>query len=230
MNREALAQNLRLSFPPELAAELLEQLDLEEPNTGAAEGAQARGVATLWAGDRLYQRTATGQIEGLIQLIWDGTDRHGADQFRYEPHPTQPFSYVCANGRRITPQWMTTDGGSIPRPLHGIGAYSPWRYGPAFVIHDWLFVAHKHRLGIDDDYTLEGAADVMVEVMKTQMEHWMPGPRGRIPPLGKAEDVMWSMHKAVQSRIARKMWDAIAASDERSLARGRPGSRTADWA
>jgi hypothetical protein len=37
---------------------------------------------------------------------------------------------------------MYTDGGSIPPIASAFKGFSPWGYAPAYMIHDWLFIAH----------------------------------------------------------------------------------------
>ena len=37
---------------------------------------------------------------------------------------------------------MYTDGGSIPKIAQVFKGLSPWGYAPAYMIHDWVFIAH----------------------------------------------------------------------------------------
>ncbi len=70
---------------------------------------------------------------------------------------------------------MYTDGGSIPRPGQLFNGFSPWGYGPAYMVHDWLFVA-RHCL-TDDTPTPEEkriaamqfqeSAEIIAEAIKT---------------------------------------------------------------
>jgi hypothetical protein len=43
----------------------------------------------------------------------------------------------------IVPETMYTDGGSVPQILWGIPGLSPWALGPAYIIHDWIFLVHS---------------------------------------------------------------------------------------
>jgi hypothetical protein len=52
------------------------------------------------------------------------------------------FSFARANGETITPRNCFTDGGSIPRMVRVDAKMDPWGYGPAYILHDWLFDTH----------------------------------------------------------------------------------------
>jgi hypothetical protein len=70
---------------------------------------------------------------------------------------------------RITPVEMYTDGGSVPRVFWNIPGLSPWALGPAYVIHDYIFLVH--RCGLPDPevakLTFEDSALVLAEVGKS---------------------------------------------------------------
>jgi hypothetical protein len=112
-----------------------------------------------------YARTDQGELRGDLLVKWVEPDL-----FVFVPVATNPLTFVRADKTAIVPGPMYTDGGSIPRPLWALPAYSPWGYAPAFVVHDWLF-DRKH---CDDptyaSYTVTDAAWVMSEVMKTMIE------------------------------------------------------------
>jgi hypothetical protein len=94
---------------------------------------------------------------------------------------------------------MLTDGGSIPRPLWVVRNYSPWGYAPAFIIHDWLFaVKHCEYPGFEN-LTLDGAALIMSEVMKTMM---LDPKKGHVDKL-----TLYAMYEAVRSPFAQVVWD-----------------------
>jgi hypothetical protein len=92
---------------------------------------------------------------------------------------------------------MKTDGGSIPRIFRASSQYSPWRFTPAFMIHDWMF--HMKHCGDPEGQndTVKTAADVMAECVKTQMEQ---DPKVRNPLTLLLMDI------AVRN-FAGKLWD-----------------------
>lgn len=77
------------------------------------------------------------------------------------------LAFVRANGDRIEPGPMFTDGGSIPRVVWFESSLSPWAYGPAFLIHDWEFdLKHCKR----NERSFEEVRDTMMEAIKTLIE------------------------------------------------------------
>lgn len=140
-----------------------------------------------------YDATATGRVGGKYELVWTGPER-----FAFLPDRDDPFYFQRSDGTRITPGPMYTDGGSIPRPLWAVRNYSPWTYGPAFIIHDWLFVAHSCGYPEYEKYTMEESAAIMAECMKTLMEE------GKAP---KSVATLDLMHRAVNSRFASRVWN-----------------------
>ncbi|MFW2440396.1 MAG: hypothetical protein ACN4GR_13615 [Arenicellales bacterium] len=93
---------------------------------------------------------------------------------------------------------MYTDGGSIPRIFWSVPGYSPWGIAPAYIIHDWLFVAH--HCGIPDykSVTFTESSRFMGESIKTLME------TTRVP---KDESLFFNIVAAVKTPIARSLWD-----------------------
>ncbi|WP_415922749.1 DUF1353 domain-containing protein [Tateyamaria sp. SN6-1] len=81
----------------------------------------------------------------------------------------------------IRPEAFYTDGGSIPRIVQAFPGFAAWGYGPAYVIHDWVFVARKclntdRRAGTDTAsaemkkiaaLTFQDSADLLAEAIKT---------------------------------------------------------------
>ena len=86
-------------------------------------------------------REPVGTLKGTLQIEWVGADR-----FVYRPLESDPIRYSVA-GRMVEPGPMYTDGGSIPRIFWSQKGLSPWTYGPAYIVHDWLF--NEHRCGRD---------------------------------------------------------------------------------
>jgi hypothetical protein len=185
-------------FQPELAAEVARQVHVQQ----LASGADLESAATFGLADRFYGELALGRIEGLPIVMWNGMD-----SFIFRQDPVRTFRYVTGSGRTISPRVMETDGGSIPRVLRSLSKFSSWGYGPAFVIHDWLFVAKKCRFSPDDDLTLEEAGKIMAEIMKTMMEVGYHNYDNQMVKLDKAEDTLYVMYEAVISKFARQLWD-----------------------
>lgn len=193
-------------FSDALSAEI--QAKIERDATEAAPAARTRGgitpesAATLFLGDRLYKKLGQGKFSGRLALVWNGMD-----SFIFVPDPSFPFTYTTSGGRVIKPRVMETDGGSIPRILRGLKKFSSWGYAPAFIIHDWLFVAKKCQAAPDNDWEFAETAGVMAEAMKTLMEAGYQSYRGETFKLEKAEDTLYLMYQAVSSSIAQNLWD-----------------------
>jgi hypothetical protein len=142
-----------------------------------------------------YIHTKTGTLEGDLIVQW-----RKPDEFLFIPSVDHPLKFTRSrNGDVIQPDRMWTDGGSIPRPFWVFKNYSPWGYGPAFIIHDWLFHMQDCRLPGYDKYDLNTAATVMSEVMKTLIEDHEFNYGDKTS--------MYMMYKAVQTEPARKAWE-----------------------
>ncbi len=117
----------------------------------------------------LWKETQKGEIKGKLNLRWVGPDK-----FVFMPDKDDPFVFIRKkNGvevERIMPNLpFYTDGGSIPRAAHASKDFSPWNFGPAFIIHDWLFEMNHCALAGHEKYNHEIAAEIMAEVIKTQL-------------------------------------------------------------
>jgi hypothetical protein len=84
---------------------------------------------------RAYENSSTGKFEGAVDIRW-----LKPDLFLYVPNRTDPLRFTTAEGRVFEPKPMYTDGGSVPRLLWSVPGYSPWGMGPAYILHDWLFI------------------------------------------------------------------------------------------
>ena len=142
---------------------------------------------------RHYERTQSGQLNGKVIVEW-----RKPNLFAYKPDTMQPLIFVRASGNAIKPELMFTDGGSIPRAFWVLKNYSPWGYGPAFIVHDWLFHMQNCKLPGYEKYSVEEAATIMSEVMKTMMVS--PG-----FDYG-SKTTVYLMYKAVQTQPARDAW------------------------
>lgn len=144
--------------------------------------------------DLTWQQTSTGQLKGKLVIEWINQD-----EFLFIPDPAQPLVFTRASGEVIKPEAMYTDGGSIPVALRAVKSYSPWGYAPAFIVHDWLFSIKQCKLTGHDKLTLDDAANVLAEVLKTVMENPKYG--------GPNKLVHYSMYEAVRSSVAKDYWE-----------------------
>jgi len=156
-----------------------------------------------------YNNVIPGELNGKVRVEWMEPDR-----FLFTPNEDEPLTFVRHNGTEIRPGLMYTDGGSIPRPLWVLKNYSPWGFGPAFIVHDWLFVMQDCQLPGADQWTIEEVAMVMSEVMKSMMES---------PKFDYGnKSTVYLMYRAVQSKPAQIAW-----SDHDCEAP--PGPAADDW-
>jgi hypothetical protein len=105
-------------------------------------------------------------LSGTLLIQWNDESR-----FIYMPDPQNGLRFQTRDGREIKPSRMYTDGGSIPRVFWAVKGFSPWGYGPAYVLHDWLF--HQHRCGNDhppDRYSMEQANEMLDDAISLLME------------------------------------------------------------
>lgn len=134
-------------------------------------------VATLFpscASQAFYNRVdGAGMIRGRPRVDWVRPDK-----FVYLRQENGGFSFQRSNGEVITPGDIETDGGSIPRALWSKEGFSPWTYAPAYLVHDWLYEAHRRGEpgGVSESgeplyYTKDQADWIMVEIIKAQMEN-----------------------------------------------------------
>jgi hypothetical protein len=141
---------------------------------------------------RAYENSKMGRFEGVVEIRWLRPDR-----FLFVPNPADPLRFTTAGGQVLEPQPMYTDGGSIPRIFWSVPGYSPWGIGPAYIIHDWLFMAHHCNTSGYDQVHFEDSARIMGETIKTLME-------SQIVP--KNETVFFNVLEAVKSSIAERIW------------------------
>ena len=141
-----------------------------------------------------YQNASIGKFTGSLDVRWIKPDR-----FIYVPNNADPFRFVTGAKRAIVPAIMYTDGGSIPRLFWNVPGYSPWGYAPAYIIHDWLFVAHHCKDPGYSDVTFEQSATILAEGIKTLMED------GTAP---KDAVTFEAVYSAVGSPIAKQIWDS----------------------
>ena len=155
-----------------------------------------------------YDQIPTGELGGRLVVEW-----YQPDLFVYRPHPNDPLVFDSPTQGRLQPTTFATDGGTIPPPLRVFKHYSPWGYGPAFVVHDWIYA--QHHCGELRDIDFGESADVLSQIIKTMMESGRYGPAD--PSVAVTMDV------AVRSGIARHYWDN-GTCEEVPSARGFLGS------
>jgi hypothetical protein len=147
-----------------------------------------------------------GALKGIVLVEWTSEDlfvyRRTGNK---NPLAFQP-SFMAPSRKWIMPPDIVTDGGSIPRLLWSIPGLSPWGLGPAYVIHDYLFIVH--RCGWDappeiKQITFEQSAEVLAEVGKALIEH------GLIK-----DDLLDAIVWAVRTDYARGLWDTPLTGSE----------------
>ena len=149
-----------------------------------------------------YEQVGLGRLHGRVMVMWVGYD-----DFVYIPSPALPFAFETAiSGKPIQPGLMYTDGGSLPRIAQIFNGFSPWGFGPAYAIHDWIFFARHCRIDgkdgpwFDDvrNISLDDAAFILAEVIKTLIDY------GQVRNNAFAGNVI---SNAVDSTIAAAFWN-----------------------
>jgi hypothetical protein len=154
-----------------------------------------------------YSAVKEGKFYGKLNVRWIGEDN-----FIFYQNREQPFYFERHDGTKIVPNSIYTDGGSIPGFVRGLPGLSPWGVAPSFIIHDWLFEAHKRKLPGYEAYTLQDTAQIMSECTKTLMKS---RPKKKTEGAGdvseasvkKRKFAMYAMYVAVKSWVARGIWD-----------------------
>jgi hypothetical protein len=126
------------------------------------------------AANRFYAEVdGAGVISSRPCIEWKQPDK-----FVYVRGKNPDFSFKRTNGEVIKPGSIETDGGSIPRILWSQKDFSPWTYAPAYLVHDWMYEAHRRKVPAGTDangnaifYTKEQADWIMAEIIKAQMEN-----------------------------------------------------------
>jgi len=142
-------------------------------------------LAVTACGSVDFDAAPVGRFEGSALVVWvgPGDDTNSGDgEFVYVPRPGQELTFIRADGAPysagndiITPGAFYTDGGSVPRAVHWVQGFNAWAFGPAYIIHDWLFVVRK-CINAEDPWglqspivnmTFQESADIMAETIKT---------------------------------------------------------------
>ncbi|MBI4805306.1 MAG: hypothetical protein HY795_08735 [Desulfovibrio sp.] len=139
----------------------------------------------------LMPKVTHGSFNEKVHLRWLGPNRF---EF-FQPTGAPPFSFTRHTGENIIPGDMLTDGGSIPQLFQGIPGFSPWEYGPAFIIHDWEF--QQHDQGAPKSF--EEANLTLAEGIWTLMTQGIAR---------KDKVVLTAIWAAVSSPVGRHIWDS----------------------
>ena len=161
-------------------------------------------LATAACGPNVYREAEAGAFKGSLFVMWVGEDR-----FVFVPDPDNPLTFTRPDGRdfgTIRPAMMYTDGGSIPPVARGLKGFSPWGYAPAYMIHDWLFLAHDcNAAGTPEGRETEVAemefiesAEIMAEAIRALIEAKRVSPNDVAPA---------TISSAVAGPVARAIWD-----------------------
>ncbi|WP_353572535.1 DUF1353 domain-containing protein [Candidatus Albibeggiatoa sp. nov. BB20] len=136
-------------------------------------------------------KVQTGRFEGKLNLEW-----RAPNCFLYTPDPEDPLIFYRANGQKIIPKTMYTDGGSIPRFLWNTPNLSPWDFAPAYLIHDWLF--EQQHCFPQQRFVFQDTAVILAEAVKTMIE----------ADCVEADDSFVGLiYDSVNSSVAQKLWD-----------------------
>ncbi|MEM6595289.1 MAG: hypothetical protein AAF672_10890 [Pseudomonadota bacterium] len=100
-----------------------------------------------------FDESPVGKFEGEAVVVWTGggiESGEGDGEFLYVPVPGKELRFIrntsamiSAGNDVIEPGPFYTDGGSVPRWVQALPGFNAWAFGPAYIIHDWLFVVKK---------------------------------------------------------------------------------------
>jgi hypothetical protein len=154
------------------------------------------------AGCATWTTYGDGYLWGHVVVVW-----HRQDKFIYVPDKNDLFSFQPSfMNKPIVPGLMYTDGGSIPRVLWSVPGLSPWAMGPAYIVHDWLFVVHRCHWPAPPEVeaiTFDQSAQILAEVGKSLVKS------GLIDD-NKLEEIVW----AIKTKYARDIWDSPPSGDD----------------
>lgn len=157
-----------------------------------------------------------GAFTGSVLVMWVGEGGGSGDgRFLFVPDPKHPLTFKRPGGTHtIRPAMMYTDGGSIPRVAQVFKGLSPWGYAPAYMIHDWMFVAHHCRRDGDpayaraDDLSFQDSYHILDEAIATLVAE---------RKVARNDVARSAITAAVASPIARKLWDQSGACVEEKV-------------
>lgn len=168
--------------------------------------------------------SANGQLDGRLFVMWvgEGSPNSGDGKFVFVPNPSDPLRFTRRDsenrevGPTFQPGLMYTDGGSIPRLATVFKGFSPWGYAPAYMVHDWLFIANHcviDGMATEEQMKVEGmmfkeSAIVIAEVIKSL----------QISGQVATNDIAASaISSAVAGPISRRLWQRNGACSEHTV-------------
>jgi hypothetical protein len=165
-----------------------------------------------------YSQTPAGRFTGSVFVMWVSEGNESGDgNFLFVPDPRDRLTFTRhdphGHGVVIQPGLMYTDGGSIPKIAQVFKGLSPWGYAPAYMIHDWLFVA-RHCLvdGEADprfnqvrDVDFDDSATILAEAIRALVASQ------QVQPNDLAGETITT---AVDSVVAKELWDKTGACAE----------------
>ncbi len=124
-----------------------------------------------------YDTVKPGSYTGAAVVVWVGAGNDavlGDGQFLYVPVKNQELTFTrpqdgnpSSDPLTIRPEAFYTDGGSIPRSVQAFRGLNAWAYGPAYVIHDWAFVARKCLNDADENgQVIDDGKDLITDEMR----------------------------------------------------------------
>jgi len=185
-----------------------------------------------------YPKLPTGQLSGSLFVMWVGEGNNSGDgNFLFVPDPQDPLVFHRADpatpGATIQPGLMYTDGGSIPKIAQVFKGLSPWGYAPAYMIHDWVFIAHhcivdgstEKRFDQVRGVAFDDSAAILGEAIKALIATRQVAPNDVAPG---------AITAAVGSVVAKNLWDEkgackslqVSAKDIAAAEAAIPGSTT----
>lgn len=185
-----------------------------------------------------YRKLATGELSGSLFVMWVGEGNSSGDgNFLFVPDPRDPLIFhrsdPTAPGGVIKPGLMYTDGGSIPKIAQVFKGLSPWGYAPAYMIHDWVFIAHhcvvdgstENRFDEVRGVDFDDSAAILGEAIKSLIATRQVAPNDVAPS---------AITAAVGSVVAKNLWDEkgackslqVSAKDIAAAEAAIPGSTT----
>lgn len=159
-----------------------------------------------------------GAFTGSVLVMWVGEGGGSGDgRFLFVPDPKNPLTFKRPGSRQaIRPEMMYTDGGSIPRVAQVFKGFSPWGYAPAYMIHDWMFVAHHCRRDGDGDPVYARAGDLAFQDSYQILDEAIATLVAE-RKVARNDVARSAITAAVASPIARKLWDQSGACSEEKV-------------
>jgi hypothetical protein len=164
-------------------------------------------VLLAGCGTWIHDDIPDGDLKGVVLVQWTSEDffvywkTNNKNPLKFQP------SFLAPSNLWIEPENIVTDGGSIPRVFWGIPGLSPWGLGPAYVIHDYLFIVHRcgwTAPAYIKQITFEQSAEVLAEVGKALIEHGLV-----------RDDMLDAIVWAVRTNYARGLWDTPLSPTDR---------------